>query len=107
MPQQISYRLDNRERNKLYGKPDPGAKVDTQELADKVCVDLAGLSRSLNLYHEKDTFVPLCPIVFCTMDGSMGVGRLYCMYKGYICQEKFFDRLVTFSISLRLPMSLV
>jgi len=31
----VSYRLDNRNRNELYGKPDPDAKVDTQELADK------------------------------------------------------------------------
>ena len=74
--------------------------MDTQELVDKVYVDLAGLSHSLSLYHDKSTFVPLCPIVFCTMDELMGVGRLYCMYKGYICQEKFFE-----TDSLRSPSS--
>ena len=74
--------------------------MDRQELVDKVCVDLAGLSRSLNLYHDKGTFIPLCPIVFCTVDELMGVGRLYCMYKGYICQEKFFE-----TDSLRSPSS--
>ncbi|KZT03825.1 MFS general substrate transporter [Laetiporus sulphureus 93-53] len=30
----ISYRLENRRRDKLYGKPDPDAMVDTSELAD-------------------------------------------------------------------------
>ena len=75
--------------------------MDRQELADKVRVDLAGLTRrSLNLYHDKGTFIPLCPIVFCTVDELMGVGRLYCMYKGYICQEKFFE-----TDSLRSPSS--
>ncbi|KAF8814977.1 MFS general substrate transporter [Phlegmacium glaucopus] len=32
----ISYRLENARRNKLYGIPEPNAKVDTHELADKV-----------------------------------------------------------------------
>ncbi|EJC98223.1 MFS general substrate transporter [Fomitiporia mediterranea MF3/22] len=31
----ISYFLDNRRRDRLYGKPKPDAKVDTSELADK------------------------------------------------------------------------
>jgi len=31
----ISYRMDNSRRNKLYGIPEPNAKVDTHELADK------------------------------------------------------------------------
>ncbi|CAL1699502.1 unnamed protein product [Somion occarium] len=31
----ISYRLENRRRNKKYGVPDPDAAVDTTELADK------------------------------------------------------------------------
>ena len=38
---QVSYRQDNERRNKLYGIPEPNAKVDTYELADKV------------LYHNK------------------------------------------------------
>ena len=33
----VSYRLENRRRDKLYGKPVPDATVDTLELADKVC----------------------------------------------------------------------
>ena len=33
----ISYRLENRRRDKLHGKPVPDATVDTLELADKVC----------------------------------------------------------------------
>lgn len=33
---QVSYRIENRRRNKLYGKPDPDATVDTSELADAV-----------------------------------------------------------------------
>ena len=32
----VSYRLENRRRDKLYGKPVPDATVDTLELADKV-----------------------------------------------------------------------
>lgn len=35
--EQISYRRDNIRRDKLYGKSTPDAKVDTYELADKVC----------------------------------------------------------------------
>jgi len=31
----ISYRMENARRDRLYGKPEPGAKVDTRELADK------------------------------------------------------------------------
>ncbi|KIM91552.1 hypothetical protein PILCRDRAFT_711 [Piloderma croceum F 1598] len=31
----LSYRFDNRKRDKLYGKPAPDARVDTYELADK------------------------------------------------------------------------
>ncbi|KZP33760.1 MFS general substrate transporter [Athelia psychrophila] len=31
----FSYRLENRRRDKLYGKPDPNGKVNTHELADK------------------------------------------------------------------------
>ncbi|KAF8636920.1 hypothetical protein AX17_003171 [Amanita inopinata Kibby_2008] len=31
----ISYRRDNARRDKLYGKPEPDARVDTSELADK------------------------------------------------------------------------
>ncbi|EGO03746.1 hypothetical protein SERLA73DRAFT_175369 [Serpula lacrymans var. lacrymans S7.3] len=31
----VSFRWDNQRRDKLYGKPDPDAKVDTSELADK------------------------------------------------------------------------
>lgn len=34
--QQLSYRQDNLRRNELYGIPEPDAKVDTHELADKV-----------------------------------------------------------------------
>lgn len=34
---QISYRMDNAQRNRLYGKATPESKVDTHELADKVC----------------------------------------------------------------------
>lgn len=33
---QVSYRIENRRRDKLYGKPDPDATVDTSELADAV-----------------------------------------------------------------------
>ncbi|KXN84387.1 hypothetical protein AN958_12646 [Leucoagaricus sp. SymC.cos] len=32
----ISYRWDNARRDKLYGKPRPGIKINTHELADKV-----------------------------------------------------------------------
>ena len=32
----ISYRIENRRRDRLYGVPDPSAPVDTTELADKV-----------------------------------------------------------------------
>ncbi|KAJ7085978.1 MFS general substrate transporter [Mycena crocata] len=32
---QISYRMDNARRNKAYGKPDPNARVNTSEFADK------------------------------------------------------------------------
>jgi hypothetical protein len=35
MNMQVSYRRDNRNRDKLYGKPDPEMHVDTSELADK------------------------------------------------------------------------
>jgi len=31
----LSYRMDNARRDRLYGKPDPDARVDTYELADK------------------------------------------------------------------------
>jgi len=31
----ISYRRANRRRDELYGRPEPGAKVDTSELADE------------------------------------------------------------------------
>ncbi|KAF8962545.1 MFS general substrate transporter [Flammula alnicola] len=31
----ISYRLDNTQRDRLYGKPKPGTRVNTHELADK------------------------------------------------------------------------
>jgi hypothetical protein len=34
---QISYRRENAQKNQEYGEPAPGAKVDTHELADKVC----------------------------------------------------------------------
>ena len=34
----ISYRIENRRRDRLYGVPDPLAPVDTTELADKVRV---------------------------------------------------------------------
>ncbi|KAJ7170257.1 MFS general substrate transporter [Mycena crocata] len=33
----ISYRMDNARRDKAYGKPDPNARVNTSEFADKVC----------------------------------------------------------------------
>ena len=33
---QINYRLENRRRDAKYGRPVPGAMVDTSELADKV-----------------------------------------------------------------------
>jgi len=32
----ISYRLENARRDRLYGVPKQGVKVDTRELADKV-----------------------------------------------------------------------
>ena len=47
----VSYKLENRRRDQLYGKPDPDAPVDTTVLADKVChpsqctVGLANLCR--------------------------------------------------------------
>ena len=67
IPSWHTYRLDNWKRNELYGRPDPDAKVDTQELANKVCVDLACLSRSLNLDHasfryDSNEYGPLIPI---------------------------------------------
>ena len=34
---QISYRIENRRRDRLYGKPVADATVDTGDLADKVC----------------------------------------------------------------------
>jgi hypothetical protein len=34
---QISYRIENRRRDRLYGKPVADARVDTSDLADKVC----------------------------------------------------------------------
>lgn len=37
-PVQISYQWDNVRRNKQYGEPDLDERVDTSELADKVCV---------------------------------------------------------------------
>jgi hypothetical protein len=33
--EQVSYRLDNRKRDRLHGKPAPDAKVDTHAFADK------------------------------------------------------------------------
>ena len=33
----VSYRIENRRRDRKYGKPVPNATVDTTELADKVC----------------------------------------------------------------------
>lgn len=33
---QISYRMENTRRNRIYGKPDKNARVDTGELADEV-----------------------------------------------------------------------
>ena len=33
----VSYRIENRRRDRKYGKPVPNARVDTTELADKVC----------------------------------------------------------------------
>lgn len=36
MANQISYRNDNKKRDRLYGRPDLNAKVDVSELADKV-----------------------------------------------------------------------
>ena len=33
---QMSYRLENKRRDRLYGKPDVDVVVDTTELADKV-----------------------------------------------------------------------
>jgi hypothetical protein len=35
--EQISYRLDNANRDRLHGKSTPDSKVDTHQLADKVC----------------------------------------------------------------------
>jgi hypothetical protein len=32
----ISYRTDNARRDRVHGKPGPGSRVDTRELADKV-----------------------------------------------------------------------
>ena len=32
----MSYRRENARRDRLYGVPEPNAKVDTHELADKV-----------------------------------------------------------------------
>jgi hypothetical protein len=34
---QISYRIENRRRDRLYGKPVADARVDMSDLADKVC----------------------------------------------------------------------
>ncbi|KII87878.1 hypothetical protein PLICRDRAFT_112035 [Plicaturopsis crispa FD-325 SS-3] len=31
----VTYRIENARRDRKYGKPEPGARVDTQELADK------------------------------------------------------------------------
>ena len=33
----VSYRLDNKKRDRLYGKPQRNTTVNTHELADKVC----------------------------------------------------------------------
>lgn len=35
---QFSYRLENKRRNALHGVPDDNTRVDTSELADKVCI---------------------------------------------------------------------
>ena len=45
----MSYRLENKRRDRLYGKPEPNATVDTTELADKVCirVNLSSYGNSL------------------------------------------------------------
>ncbi len=34
----VSYRLENKRRDKLYGIPVPNESVDTTELADRVCM---------------------------------------------------------------------
>ena len=44
---QISYRLENKRRDKLYGKPDPDATVDTSELADAVSLQVVATARHL------------------------------------------------------------
>lgn len=33
----MSFRIENRRRDAMYGRPVENAKVDTSELADKVC----------------------------------------------------------------------
>jgi hypothetical protein len=46
---QLSYRWDNARRNKLYGKPKPGDKVNTHEFADQVSPVLHCLDTGIRL----------------------------------------------------------
>lgn len=50
---QVSYRYENRQRNRLYGLPYPNAIVDTSVLADKVRLldDVIGTSREMILIY--------------------------------------------------------
>lgn len=47
--------MDNAARDKKYGKPDPVAKVDTSELADKVCL-VCLCYRALANAHQAPNF---------------------------------------------------
>jgi hypothetical protein len=49
---QISYRLENKRRDRLYGKPIADARVDMTDLADKVCrTDISRVARNHLVLH--------------------------------------------------------
>ena len=57
--EQISYKLENERRDKLYGIPAPNAKVDTHELADKVLFYLFYLGFVLLMTDDSCFLFPL------------------------------------------------
>lgn len=58
---QISYRIDNRSRDQLYGEQEYNACVDTSDLADKVRQGSGCLTHA-DLYGLGSR-VPLCTII--------------------------------------------
>jgi len=55
----MSYRWENARRDRLYGKPLTGVKVDTHELADKVYQASFNHPYKLNRCDVADTRIPL------------------------------------------------